>query len=197
MVWPFGSPTFVEVIQANHSTPVSTHLPSVAERSTASQTFCVWSAVRKVGSAGRAGLDAAQEIGQRMHEGVLVADRQARHPPVVHVRVLEAGDVDLAPAGQVAVDLVAGGLGGTRRTASHWLSCRSNASEPSAPFSSKVFKRLVAAGVASALERCPSTPLAKRARNAQASSMPTGCSLPGLLVHALLDEGLGRRRPRA
>jgi hypothetical protein len=44
-------------------------------------------------------LDPAQEIGDGMDEGVLVAAGEARDPPAVHVGVLGAGDVDPVGAG--------------------------------------------------------------------------------------------------
>ena len=37
-----------------------------------------------------------------MDEGVLVADLQAGHPPVLHIRMIAIGDVDAAPAAQPA-----------------------------------------------------------------------------------------------
>ena len=42
-------------------------------------------------------LDACQEIGNLMHEGVLVADLQPWHPPMVHVRLIPIGNVDRPP----------------------------------------------------------------------------------------------------
>ena len=44
--------------------------------------------------------EAFQEVGDLMHEAVLVADRQTRHPPLVHVGVVAVGDVNAAPATQ-------------------------------------------------------------------------------------------------
>jgi hypothetical protein len=73
-------------------TPVLAHLLDFADWRIASHTRWIWRVVRKVGSVGGARLDAVKEIGDRMHDGVLVADGQARHPPVVHVRVLEVSD---------------------------------------------------------------------------------------------------------
>ena len=55
----------------------------------------------------RPAFQARQEIGKTVGEGVLVADRAAGHPPVLHVGMLEIRDVDLLPAGQVVFDLLA------------------------------------------------------------------------------------------
>ena len=43
-------------------------------------------------------VEALQEVGHLMHEGVLVADTEAGHPPLVHVRHVAVGDVHAAPA---------------------------------------------------------------------------------------------------
>ena len=43
---------------------------------------------------GFAGLEAFDEVGDLMDEGVFVADLQAGHPPVFHVGMLAVGDVD-------------------------------------------------------------------------------------------------------
>ena len=46
------------------------------------------------------GLDEVREL---VDEGVLVADLQARHPPVLHVGLVAVGDVDAAPAAHAAL----------------------------------------------------------------------------------------------
>src|SRR5436190_23197313 len=46
------------------------------------------------------------EIRELMREGVLVADLQARHPPVLHVRLVAVGDVNVAPAAHATFVLV-------------------------------------------------------------------------------------------
>src|SRR6218665_1678682 len=43
-----------------------------------------------------------EEVPHVVHEAVLVADLQARHPPLVHVRVLAVGDVDRPPAAELS-----------------------------------------------------------------------------------------------
>src|ERR1700720_707906 len=48
-----------------------------------------------------AGLHSLEEIRQSIDERMLVADGRAGHPPVLMIGVLEIGDVDVAPAGQV------------------------------------------------------------------------------------------------
>ena len=68
--------------------------PVRPERSTASQTFCVSSASRKVGLAGLLLREAFEEVGDLVDEGVLVADLQAGHPPLAHVGMVAVGDVD-------------------------------------------------------------------------------------------------------
>ena len=60
------------------------------------------------GLEGRPALQAGEEVGQGVDERVLVADGAAGHPPVLHVGVLEIGDVDPLPAGEVVLDLLAG-----------------------------------------------------------------------------------------
>src|SRR5262249_48847511 len=55
-------------------------------------------AVAEGGTRGLAGLEALQEVGEGVREGVLVTDRAAWDPPLLHVGVLEAGDVDGAPS---------------------------------------------------------------------------------------------------
>ena len=58
------------------------------------------------GRSGAAGLplpSPCEEIGDLMDEGVLVADLQARHPPVLHVGMIAVGDVERAPAAQPAL----------------------------------------------------------------------------------------------
>src|SRR5262245_60395489 len=42
-----------------------------------------------------------EEIGELVDERVLVADLQAGHPPVLHIRMIAVGDVDAAPAAQL------------------------------------------------------------------------------------------------
>jgi hypothetical protein len=74
------------------TTPVSTHWPVLADCRIASHTFCVWRTVRNVGSAGARRSPRPSEIGDRMRQDVLVADGQAGHPPVIHVRMLGIGD---------------------------------------------------------------------------------------------------------
>ena len=54
--------------------------------------------VTEGGSAGLAVLDRIEEVGDLVHEGVLVADLQTGHPPLVHVRLIAVGDVDVVPA---------------------------------------------------------------------------------------------------
>src|SRR5690606_12917524 len=46
--------------------------------------------------------DPFQEVGDLVDEAVLVADRQPRHPPLVHVGMVAVGDVDRAPAAERA-----------------------------------------------------------------------------------------------
>ncbi len=65
-------------------------------------------AAAEIGLGRLARLDALEEIGQRVHERVLVADGAAGHPPFVHVGMLGVRDVDPLPAGQVVFDLLAG-----------------------------------------------------------------------------------------
>src|SRR5258708_21012969 len=43
------------------------------------------------------------EIRELVRERVLVADLQARHPPVLHVRLIAVGDVNVAPAAHAPV----------------------------------------------------------------------------------------------
>ena len=81
--------------------------PCFALSSTASQTFCVRRADFMSGWNGVAAFEAGQEVGEAVDERVLVADRAAGHPPVLHVGVLEVGHVDPLPAGQVVFDLLA------------------------------------------------------------------------------------------
>ena len=49
-----------------------------------------------------AGAQPVQEVGHLVDEGVLVADLQAGHPPVLHVGMVAVGDVDRSPAAQRA-----------------------------------------------------------------------------------------------
>ena len=49
-------------------------------------------------SAGLAGFDGGEEVGDLVHEGVFVADLQTGHPPLVHVRHVAVGAVDVVPA---------------------------------------------------------------------------------------------------
>ena len=74
-----------------------------AESSTASQTACVASASRNVGRGRLARGQVLQEVGHLVNKGVLVADLQARHPPVLHVGLVAVGDVDRPPAAQLAL----------------------------------------------------------------------------------------------
>ena len=43
-------------------------------------------------------VEAFQEVGNLMDEGVLVADAETGHPPLVHVRHVAVGDVHAPPA---------------------------------------------------------------------------------------------------
>ena len=43
-------------------------------------------------------VEALQEVGHLMDEGVLVADAETGHPPLVHVRHVAVGDVHAPPA---------------------------------------------------------------------------------------------------
>ena len=78
-------------------------LTGLADFSTASVTWSVARPSRKVGGAALPSPSASQEIGELMDERVLVADLQARHPPVLHVRMVAVGDVDAAPAAHAAL----------------------------------------------------------------------------------------------
>src|SRR6266545_263782 len=51
---------------------------------------------------GFAGFDSLQKIRDLVNEAVLVADLQARHPPMFHVRLIAVADVDRAPAADQA-----------------------------------------------------------------------------------------------
>ncbi len=59
--------------------------------------------VSEGGSARFAAVEAGEEVGDLMHEGVLVANAEAGDPPLVHVRHVAVGDVDAAPAARVWV----------------------------------------------------------------------------------------------
>src|SRR5665213_1432830 len=51
----------------------------------------------------RALVEPFDEVGDLMHERVLVADLQARYPPVFHVGMIAVGDMDAAPAAELAL----------------------------------------------------------------------------------------------
>ena len=48
-------------------------------------------------------VEAGEEIGDLMYEGMLVADAEAGDPPLVHVRHIAVGDVHAAPTARVGV----------------------------------------------------------------------------------------------
>src|ERR1700691_475468 len=57
-------------------------------------------AERRSGNAALA--EARQKIGHLVDEGMLVADLQSRHPPVLHIRMVAVGNMNRAPAAQAA-----------------------------------------------------------------------------------------------
>ena len=59
--------------------------------------------VTEGGVARGAAVEAGEEVGDLMHEGVLVADAEAGDPPLVHVRHVAIGDVHAAPAARGGV----------------------------------------------------------------------------------------------
>lgn len=59
--------------------------------------------VAEGGAARFAAVEAGEEIGDLMDEGVLVADAEAGDPPLVHVRHIAVGDVHAAPTARVGV----------------------------------------------------------------------------------------------
>src|SRR5437867_11411614 len=51
--------------------------------------------------AGRfAGLNSLEKIGDLVHKAVFVADLQAGHPPILHVRMIAIADMNGAPAAE-------------------------------------------------------------------------------------------------
>src|SRR5262249_24566206 len=50
------------------------------------------------GAGGLTGGEVLEEVGHVVHEGVLVANLEARHPPVLHVGLVAVGNVDRPPA---------------------------------------------------------------------------------------------------
>ena len=152
------------------------HLPLLALSSTASQTCCVRMAARMSGWNGGP-LPGSRENRPGRDERVLVADRAARHPPVLHVGMLGVGDVDLLPAGQVVFDLrpVAGSA--SRKKSNYWGSSRSKLRAAGLAVELESVVVLAPPGV-TGVSNVPSEPFVNTARNMQASSMPTGCTLP-------------------
>src|SRR5262249_34894677 len=47
-----------------------------------------------------------EKVGSLMNEGMLVADLQSRHPPVLHVGMVAIRDVDAAPSADASLVLV-------------------------------------------------------------------------------------------
>ena len=126
------------------------------------------------------------EIGELMDERVLVADLQARHPPVLHVGMIAVGDVHAAPAAHAAFVAVIEVLDAMQIV--------------QIPERRRVLavdlervERLVPARVARRFERRERSVLEaaqERARVVDADRL----DLAGQVVLALLDEGLGHRR---
>ncbi len=58
--------------------------------------------VAERGSGRLAVVQVLEEVGDLMHKRVLIADLEARHPPVLHVRMIAIGDVDRPPAAEWA-----------------------------------------------------------------------------------------------
>ena len=79
------------------------HWRVLADSRTASVTWSVARASRKVGAAWFRLAERFQKIGELMNERVLVSDLQARHPPVLHIRMIAVGDVDASPSAQLAL----------------------------------------------------------------------------------------------
>jgi len=124
-------------------------------------------ASRKVGAASRAIGSRREEIGGLVDEGVLVADLQSGHPPVLHVRVVAIGDVYASPAAQAAFVAVIEVL-----QAVQIVQVPDDGRILAVDF--ERVQRLVAAGVARSLKTWPVSRLPNRARKRLASSMPTG-----------------------
>ena len=69
-------------------------------------TRSVASPSRNVGEQALAVCRGAHELHELMRERVLVADLQAGHPPVLHVRLIAVGHVDVAPSAHAPLVLV-------------------------------------------------------------------------------------------
>ena len=136
----------------------------------ASQMRVVSRASRKVGPAGVPAVERGDEVGHGVHEGVLVADDQAGHPPLAEIGVVAVGDEDRAPAAQRA-------LGAVVEPGEAVEVVQIPGERAVLAVDLERVERLVAAGVAGGL-KVPSAPLAKRVSTAAASSMPTGAGLP-------------------
>ena len=90
------------VDRPNRYSRTSSHWPDFADRSTASVTKSVARASRNVGSPASPRAR-PQEVCDLVDERVLVADLQARNPPVLHIGMVAVGDMQRAPAAQPAL----------------------------------------------------------------------------------------------
>ena len=158
------------------------HWPTSAESSTASQTAWVARASRKVGLVGWP-LARLEEVGHLVHEGVLVADLEAGHPPVLHVGMVAVGDVDRLPAPEhagVAVVEVLEPVEVVEVPLQRGLLA----------VDLEGVERLVAAGVAGRLEEAERAVLEPAEERAGVVDLDR-LDLAGQVVLALLDERLG------